>query len=348
MIIDFKELGRSGDELENLAYELLQRIPDVTSIQRTGRGNDGGADLLADIKYRGPLGTARRACKAVIQCKHLAWSNRMVGQAMINPDAALRNHNADFYLLITTTGVAAFWTRSLKSDRPDGQLFAYWTGRDLEARLLQKRNRPLFKRYFPKSFLRFTKLDADQAPKLARAPMIGYPNGKSMPPPAMRMTRGRLRHQLDLICSSTKAVALSAAGFLGYCKTLAVEVNFLDLTWDSLISNRRARRRPDEDHAVVAVITGENYQEEALWIRIHEEFDADRLRLLLIEKRCYDITTMSELPCILLHSAEEATAAEFETFYRTVVQKWGATHAWFWCLRAMIAAHYTYSPSERH
>ncbi|MED4014458.1 restriction endonuclease [Sutcliffiella cohnii] len=99
-MLDFKELSMDGTDLERLVREIFVREGYET--HWTGKGPDGGRDLLVIEKVQGPLSNFERTW--LVQCKHKAYSGKSVGreesQSLVTD---CKSAKADGYLLVCTT-----------------------------------------------------------------------------------------------------------------------------------------------------------------------------------------------------------------------------------------------------
>jgi len=98
---DFSQI-RSGEDFELLCEDLL-RAQGYTIVEKVGRGPDGGRDLVVAGTTAGDLGFPETHTY-LVECKHLAKSNRAVTERDIGaPIARMAVHACDRYLLITST-----------------------------------------------------------------------------------------------------------------------------------------------------------------------------------------------------------------------------------------------------
>ncbi len=98
--IDFRELTSSvrGEGLEELARRLGQKLG--FNPQWTGRGSDGGRDLLFTEIFTGHL--SNHAMKWLVSCKDKAGSNASIKEADLPPNiiGKIDQHGADGFLLV--------------------------------------------------------------------------------------------------------------------------------------------------------------------------------------------------------------------------------------------------------
>lgn len=74
-MLDFAELDVNGDDFELLVRELLYNKG--LEVYWSGKGPDGGRDLLCVEKYKSNFKEVRK--RWLIQCKHNAHSGNSVG-----------------------------------------------------------------------------------------------------------------------------------------------------------------------------------------------------------------------------------------------------------------------------
>ena len=103
MKIDFKIL--TPEAFEFLCEEIL-KAKGLIIRSRPARGPDGGKDIIAIKEFQDDMGVFHKE-KWLVECKHLAVSDRSVREADIgNVEARMRVHNTNRYLLITSTVVS--------------------------------------------------------------------------------------------------------------------------------------------------------------------------------------------------------------------------------------------------
>ena len=150
--IDFSILD--GEQFEELCEDLFKAMGfDDPLPERSGRGPDGGKDLIVSEKREsGVLGAPRRF-KWLVECKNFAKSGKSV-----RPDDVgsitdkLVTHDADGYLLVTSTGPSINVATTIKSiDESDRFNFeaTCWAGNRLIDEILKHRH--VLEKYFPTS-----------------------------------------------------------------------------------------------------------------------------------------------------------------------------------------------------
>lgn len=117
----------------------------------SGKGPDGGIDLLVTFKFKGAITEFER--KLVVQCK---FQNKTVGLSQIanvNIPTLIHSYKADSYLLICkndfSAGISNLFER-LNNDSLFGYKYYHWNGANF-IRLIVDRD-DLMKRYFPKYY----------------------------------------------------------------------------------------------------------------------------------------------------------------------------------------------------
>lgn len=157
--IDFRELPSSvpGEALEQLVRQIGARKN--LSPSSSGRGADRGRDLFFTEILSGALSTQK--LKWLVYCKDKAVSNESVSESDLPSPSIidkLAQHNADGFLLVTTTvpGTAA---KALldKLDRSNGGPIytQVWDGSDLRMFLAEAGNHDLLAQFLPQSYKRF-------------------------------------------------------------------------------------------------------------------------------------------------------------------------------------------------
>lgn len=170
-VIDFTELSSSvqGENLEQLT-RLLGRALGLGT-EWTGRGADGGLDLLFSEHLSGSLSKQRR--RWVVSCKDKARS----GSSVLENDLPsitdkVKQHQADGFLLVTTTTVgtaAKALIDSLDASRGGPIYTLVWDAAELTSMLLVKSNENLLEQFFPKSYERLVRVHTmDQALSILR------------------------------------------------------------------------------------------------------------------------------------------------------------------------------------
>lgn len=150
-MLDFRELSESGEEFELLVRELL--FLTGHHAQWSGRGPDGGRDLLCDELLRSEIQDSVR--RWLVQCKHRAHADRSVGIAELdNVVDSCEQHGAAGYLLVCSTVPSAAVVSRLQgiSNKEGSRIVAtYWDATTIERKLRTPRCWPLAQRFFPRS-----------------------------------------------------------------------------------------------------------------------------------------------------------------------------------------------------
>lgn len=151
-MIDYTELPKDGTAFEQFVREICL-IANLHP-QWTGKGPDGGRDLLLTEEANGPIAGFTR--KWLVQCKHKAHSGKSVGRSElvgIVDDTA--QAGATGYLLACSTQPSSGLATKLKEISADGSnrlATQVWDGIELERRLYEPRYFSLGHLFFPKSF----------------------------------------------------------------------------------------------------------------------------------------------------------------------------------------------------
>lgn len=148
-MLNFNELSTDGTDLERLTREIFVR--EGFEVHWTGKGPDGGRDLIVVERADGPLGSFERTW--LVQCKHFAQSGKSVGKDEANSiivDCA--RVKADGYLLVCTTALTSGLITAFKELMENqGLKIHYWDEIRLEERLMKPCNFPLINQFFPQS-----------------------------------------------------------------------------------------------------------------------------------------------------------------------------------------------------
>lgn len=148
-MLDFRELSQDGTDLERLTREIF--VNEGYEVHWTGKGTDGGRDLIVVEKVKGPLSDFER--KWLIQCKHKAHSGQSIGKSEANSLITdCERINATGYLMVCTTALSSGLIQAYKeiSDKRELKI-QYWDEVRLEDRLLKPCNFHLIHQFFPKS-----------------------------------------------------------------------------------------------------------------------------------------------------------------------------------------------------
>ncbi|MGE7661318.1 restriction endonuclease [Peribacillus sp. NPDC097197] len=148
-MLDFTELSIDGTDLERLVREIFVREGFET--HWTGKGPDGGRDLLIVEKVQGPLSNFERTW--LVQCKHKAHSGRSVGrEESYSLVTDCKSANADGYLLVCTTALTTGLINTYRELQSNGEIVIdYWDEVKIEDRLLKPCNFSLINQFFPRS-----------------------------------------------------------------------------------------------------------------------------------------------------------------------------------------------------
>lgn len=148
-MLNFTELSQDGTDLERLVREIFVREGYET--HWTGKGPDGGRDLLVVEKVQGPLSKFERTW--LVQCKHNAHSGKSIGREESNSLVTdCMSAKAVGYLLVCTTALTTGLVTTYRELQTNSNLVIdYWDEVKLEDRLLKPCNFSLIDQFFPKS-----------------------------------------------------------------------------------------------------------------------------------------------------------------------------------------------------
>lgn len=146
-MLNFKELSKDGTDLELLTREIFKR--EGFEVHWTGKGPDGGRDLIVIERIQGPLSSFKR--KWLVQCKHYAHSGKSVGKDEANSLITdCERIKADGYLLVCTTSLSSGLILAYEELKMQRNMFIeYWDEVRLEDRLLSPVNFQLINQFFP-------------------------------------------------------------------------------------------------------------------------------------------------------------------------------------------------------
>jgi hypothetical protein len=149
-VIDFRTL-EDGEQFEDLCEDLFKAMGyNDPPPERSGRGPDRGRDLIV-TEHRGSdiLGAPRRF-RWLVECKTFAKSNKSVQPQDIGSIVEkLLIHNADGYLLVTTTipsTMVESYITAIDRDERLGFEATYWAKPRLTEELLKHRH--ICEKYF--------------------------------------------------------------------------------------------------------------------------------------------------------------------------------------------------------
>ncbi len=152
MELSFDEI-KDGDIFEDLVVSLLedQWGKAITNVQQSGKGTDGGRDILLTLTQPDISGHFER--KWVIQCKFHKNNISTDKIADINIPTLLHSYGAVGYLLVCRSKPTSKLTdlfERLEKECIFGRSYKIWSGEQVKSFLL--RNEPILQQYFPKYF----------------------------------------------------------------------------------------------------------------------------------------------------------------------------------------------------
>jgi Restriction endonuclease len=165
-LLDFTELSKppKGERLEALTREIGKRLG--LDPVWTGRGPDGGRDLLFSEVQKGAIGLNH--VRWLVSCKDFASSGASVSERDVGSILdKVRQHRATGFLLVTTT-VPSSGLKSLLDGldiRNGGEIFTKtWDAHELTMILMHEDFSDVCRLYFPESYGRLSSEgDADRA-----------------------------------------------------------------------------------------------------------------------------------------------------------------------------------------
>jgi hypothetical protein len=145
-MLNYKELPADGTDLERLAREIF--IREGYETEWTGKGADGGRDLIIKEKLVGPISEFERIW--LVQCKHKAHSGDSANKADSNSIVTdCKRIGATGYLMICTTQPSSGLMQAFRELQSSEFIVKYWDGVILENILFKPCNFPLLHTFFP-------------------------------------------------------------------------------------------------------------------------------------------------------------------------------------------------------
>ncbi len=144
--LTFDEI-ENGYEFENLVESYLRNLPD-TEVEKSGKGSDGGLDILLKIRVTDSITDFTR--KWVVQCK---FHKGTVGKSTIsdvNIPTLIHEHKADGYLLVCRRDINSRLSDSFRNLRENCKFkynYEIWTGSQLKDRIIL--DKKVIQKYFP-------------------------------------------------------------------------------------------------------------------------------------------------------------------------------------------------------
>jgi hypothetical protein len=144
--LTFDEI-EDGYEFEELVASYLRNLPD-TEVEKTGKGSDGGLDIILKIRVNDSIIGFTR--KWVVQCK---FHKRTIGKhniSDVNVPSLIHEYNADGYLLVCRRDINSRLSdmfRNLKQNCKFKYDYEFWTGSELKDRIILDEN--VIQKYFP-------------------------------------------------------------------------------------------------------------------------------------------------------------------------------------------------------
>ncbi|WP_339746978.1 restriction endonuclease [uncultured Rubinisphaera sp.] len=146
MNVDFSQIDH--EDLEFLTADLL-RSKGFTIESAPSRGPDQGKDLLAIRNRTDDIGYIESE-KLMVECKHFYKSGKSVREKDIgNFETKMKQHNANRYLLVTTSNISETVKNQLLAvtkDQSSSRKATYWTKHDLNEML--EHNQVIYEKYF--------------------------------------------------------------------------------------------------------------------------------------------------------------------------------------------------------
>lgn len=350
--LDFKEIA-SPEDFEDLVAEVLARLPGITHVRRSGRGTDAEVDIFATGRRQDSL-LPPRDLSIIVQCKHLAESGKAVGKHDVSIMDALQIHNADIYLLVTSTRVGSFSSQVIASMQEDprrrDQYAASWDSNDLERELLRPSNADLLQRYFPRSAPDIlarkrteTALVTTSLQKTLEAhslmPRITAQRPNSRRPRASASTSLHLALFPSEIAPVREAVIREQAAELSVRLSLTQDLPN-SVLW-SFENFTNYKHRLSNVESVIALVGPRAASAPGIWLELVAAQRAGKLRVVLIPEELYTVTKHGRLPCVLLGISEDESLASLVRQYRASRSAWGhGAEKVFWVLVALTLLWY--------
>ncbi len=359
-MIDFREI-KDSEIFEDLIAALLRRTEGVVDVQKTGRGSDLEIDLRVKARSRDPLRQRDRDTTAIVQCKHLAMSGKSVRKSDIRPADALIAHNADVYLLVTSTRVGAFYQEIMRlidiDPRNRGQSAGSWDCDYLERQLLKQENEDLLRKFFPKSFKRVMRQAIKSRQTFASVRKALPQDMRLDLPEDIRVVDSDDQENMEmrkiyLITGVLGSENIRTGKIQSHARQLGIVIETsVDVAVDNLLTLEKTAQHEKylrKADAVFAWVTKQSSKEPNVWIEIEKARGCGKLKAVFIDEAVYALPLMGEYPCVLLRKSFERSVADFLGFFKTVSQTWGSEgYRWFWFGLAILMTQFKLPPPSK-
>lgn len=328
-MIDFSEI-KTGEEFENLVFELLRNWPQVKNIYKTGRGADFGADIVFDYEQPKPFIDGVSILKVIVECKHNARSNKAVRKGDVDPIHSLINHTADIYLLVTSTCLGTSLARTFEKSETDPRVkffyrLEHWDRNDLQRELLKPTNDNTFKMFLPKNYLSYQKLitnNEKQFSTLKEKFVDKY------------FKEANVEKSIDLKMKSIYLIRniLDQQFLQENLLRKVAEKNGIVLNTsfdaynDLMFSNDTIMnfdKSIDSADSVFALVTSKSSKSPNLWLELERAKYKNKLKIVFIDENVYSVVLHRDYPCVIISKNLDSTIKDFEDYYRKIFQTLG-------------------------
>lgn len=352
--IDFKEIS-NFERFEDFVAALLKRKKGVVEVTSTGRGSDYGADIIVTVEREDPILGTKKHLKTIVECKHLAHSNRAVRKGDLSPAESLHIYEADIFLLVTSTRSGPFLTKAINSihnnNRIPDQRAGIWDASYIETELLKPKNHDLLNTYFPLSYDKVLKriVERENAISSLKKNIFEQIN-EHFPQIKENSTlseKGSHMYSAYLIASQNDRNIYQGFLLRDHAKNTKIDIKtsedvVSDWLW-SLDKRLHYNRFLDKSDAAFAIVTKIGKKSPNVWLEIESAKSRGKLKAIFIDESIYTVTLHGKYPCILLKNNLDRTISGFVTFYRNVMQSWGeSSNYWFWFSLDILLHYYDF------
>lgn len=158
-ILNFNEIN-DGEQFENLTATFLRSLKKkglLVKVEQSGRGADGGRDILVTFNTNDPIDNFVR--KWVVQCKFHSETVNRQDLADVNIPSLIHQYGADGYLLVCKNGVTSKLTEMFESLNKNCKFhynYKIWNGAEFINKIYA--DSQIQQQFFPKYFAMITNI----------------------------------------------------------------------------------------------------------------------------------------------------------------------------------------------
>jgi hypothetical protein len=342
-LVDFSEIP-TPEHFENFVYEFIKRRQQVKSINRTGRGVDGGADIVFEYEETNPFLESLDLRKGIIECKHNAKSGKAVGKNDIRIVESMNRHGAELFILATSTTASSTIIdeiNSINKNKKDykNQKATLYDAHWFSMKLIQEDNQDLLSIFFPESFKKYKEIE-------------------SIKLNSQKQIREKIESQLNKFDKHMETSSSLTVHFINGLKVGDIQENLLrsyatkqdiKLQTSCDIEEEWIWSIDKDDlydisikkvSGSFALVTSKNYKLPNVWLEIEKSRSIGNLKVIFIEESLYKVKLLSEYPCVLLKDSLDSTLLGFQEYYRNTKHKTFLNENLFWLAIDIIASYY--------